>query len=164
MIKHIKCDIFNSGADMICHQVNCQGIMGSGIAKQVREKYPVVYEEYKKKCDIYSPKALLGIAQFVGTQSKHNTPFLGIFNLYAQENFGYDGKQYTNYNALYKCLEKVKESVPVNPTGEKYVVAIPYKMSCCRGGANWELVFGLIEDILGDDDKFDVLICEYNGG
>ena len=48
MIKHIKRDIFKSGADLICHQVNCQGVMGSGIAKQVREKYPKVYKEYKR--------------------------------------------------------------------------------------------------------------------
>lgn len=40
MIKHIKGDIFQSGADVILHQVNCQGVMGSGVAKQVREKYP----------------------------------------------------------------------------------------------------------------------------
>ena len=38
MIEHIKCDIFESGADAILHQVNCQGVMGSGIAKQVKEK------------------------------------------------------------------------------------------------------------------------------
>lgn len=42
MIKHIKGDIFQSSADVILHQVNCQGVMGSGVAKQVREKYPDV--------------------------------------------------------------------------------------------------------------------------
>ena len=51
MITHIKCDIFESGADIICHQVNCQGVMGSGIAKQVREKYPWVYAYYKDLCN-----------------------------------------------------------------------------------------------------------------
>lgn len=163
MIKYIQCDIFQSGADIICHQVNCQGVMGSGIAKQVRENYPVVYEEYKRRCNIYSPKDLLGMAQFVGTAHRHNTPFLGIFNLYAQEKFGYDGKQYTDYAALYKCFKQLKESIP-NLKGEKYVIAIPYMMSCCRGGANWETVYGIIKDVLGNDDRFDVLICEYNGG
>jgi hypothetical protein len=27
MIEHVKCDIFESGADVILHQVNCQGVM-----------------------------------------------------------------------------------------------------------------------------------------
>lgn len=159
MIKHIKCDIFESGADIICHQVNCQGVMGSGIAKQVREKYPAVYKDYKSMCSIYNPKALLGIAQFVGTDKMYNTPFIGIFNLFGQENFGYDGKCYTNYTALYKCFEKVKEDT----MDDKYTIAIPYLMGCYRGGGDWNIVYEMIEDIFGDS-HCDILICEYNKG
>lgn len=48
MIKHVKCDIFESDADVICHQVNWQGVMDSGVAKQVRERYPNAFEEYKE--------------------------------------------------------------------------------------------------------------------
>ena len=51
MIKHIKGNIFEQNADVICHQVNCQGVMASGVAKQVREKYPWVYATYKRACD-----------------------------------------------------------------------------------------------------------------
>ena len=160
MIKHIKCDIFKSGADLICHQVNCQGVMGSGIAKQVREKYPNVYKEYKRMCDIYSPKALLGVAKFVGTRGDYDTQFLGIFNLFGQEKFGYDGKCYTDYNALYKCFEKVKESIP---TDKKYIIAIPYLMGCHRGGGDWYIVYKMIEEVFSDSES-EVLICEYNGG
>ena len=160
MIKHIKCDIFESGAHVICHQVNCQGVMGSGIAKQVRTKYPNVYTEYKKWCDISSPKALLGKSQFVETVEKYDTSFLGIFNLFGQEKFGYDGKCYTDYNALYKCFTKVKECLP---TDRKYTVAIPYLMGCHRGGGDWNIVYKMIEEVFGDSDC-EVLICEYNGG
>lgn len=166
MIIHIKCDIFESGADIICHQVNCQGVMGSGIAKQVRERYPKVYEEYKRRCDIYAPKAMLGTAQFVGTMADYNTPFIGIFNLFGQEKFGYDGKCYTDYTALYKCFEKVKESLnkaKVKDIKDKYTIAIPYLMSCHRGGGSWDIVYEIIEEIFGDD-YCDVLICKYDGG
>ena len=31
------------------HQVNCQGRMGSGIAKSIRAKYPIVYDNYMAK-------------------------------------------------------------------------------------------------------------------
>ena len=34
--------------DILCHQVNCQGVMGAGLAKQIRSKYPEVYEQYKE--------------------------------------------------------------------------------------------------------------------
>ena len=39
-------NVFDSDADIICHQVNCQGVMGSGVAKEVRERFPNVYEQY----------------------------------------------------------------------------------------------------------------------
>ena len=39
-------DMFSSTANILCHQVNCMGRMGSGIAKTVREKFPNVYEAY----------------------------------------------------------------------------------------------------------------------
>ena len=77
MIKHIKCDIFESGADVICHQTNCQGVMGSGVAKQVREKYPQVYEQYKRVCA--SGERLLGRTQIVPISATQS-----IANLFGQ--------------------------------------------------------------------------------
>ena len=46
-VKYYNGDLLESGCDYICHQVNCQGVMGSGIAKSIREKWPVVFEKYK---------------------------------------------------------------------------------------------------------------------
>ena len=159
MIIHKKCDIFESGADIICHQVNCQGVMGSGIAKQVRDKYPKVYEEYKKMCDEYKncPRELLGQAQAVVTWEEYNTSFGGIVNLFAQENYGRGGKCYTDYEALRKCLKDVSLCTVV---GAK--IAIPYRLGCCRGGGDWDVVYQIIEEVF--DDNVLVLICEYNGG
>ena len=48
MIKIIDGDLFETDAKFIVHQVNCMGRMGSGVALQVKEKYPHVYEEYAK--------------------------------------------------------------------------------------------------------------------
>ena len=153
MIKHIKCDIFESGADVICHQVNCQGVMGSGVAKQVREKYPWVYAEYKEACS--SDNAchdLLGWAQCV-----YINEYQKIANIFAQENFGYDGKCYTDYEALKYGLEDVRDW-HINKT-----IAIPYLMGCHRGGGDWNVVYEMVEEVFADFDG-EVLICEYNGG
>lgn len=150
MIKHIKGDIFQSGADVIVHQVNCQGVMGSGVAKQVREKYPVVYEVYKELCGQDEPKNLLGIAQPV--QADENTI---VVNIFAQENFGYDGNCYTDYDALRKGFETVRD----NNKDDR--IAIPYLMGCHRGGGDWSIVSKMIEEIFADCD---VTLYEYNGG
>lgn len=155
MIKHIQCDIFESGADVILHQVNCQGVMGSGVARQVREKFPSVYKSYKTICDgMKNRSQLLGTAQCVQVDSGQF-----IVNLFAQENYGHDGKCYTDYNALKRCLQSVK----TYPMFDNQTIAIPYKIGCDRGGGDWNIVYKMIKDIFSDSDMT-VLICEYNGG
>ena len=149
MIKHIKCNIFESGADVICHQVNCQGVMGSGVAKQVKERYPIVYEQYKKVCT--SDERLLGRTQIIPI---NNSQY--IANLFAQDNYGYDKKCYTDYQALENCLKQIYAFCP-NKT-----IAFPYLMSCARGGGDWNIVYKMIEDIFKDYGG-DILICEYDG-
>ena len=81
MLKHIKGDIFESGAQVILHQVNCQGVMGSGVAKQVREKYPIVFEYYKSWCNDPSLKpGLLGQIQAVYTDDTGKQAIVNLFN------------------------------------------------------------------------------------
>lgn len=151
MIKHIKCNIFESGADVICHQVNCQGVMGSGVAKQVRERYPNVFEEYKMECNFQ--RNHLGKIQIVPISKTQS-----IANLFAQDNYGYDKKCYTDYSALHNCLKQIYMCCRnLNQT-----IAFPYLMSCARGGGDWNIVYKMIEDIFKDYDG-DILICEYNG-
>jgi O-acetyl-ADP-ribose deacetylase (regulator of RNase III) len=147
--------MFESGADVMLHQVNCQGVMGSGIAKQVKNKYPHVFARYKELCDRHDDKSLLlGVAQCVKADDNSY-----IVNLFSQENFGYDGRCYTNYEALRQCLEFVKTGVCF----EGDTIAIPYLIGCCRGGGNWDIVYKMIEEVFSDG-RNDVLICEYNGG
>lgn len=96
-------NIFDSKADAILHQVNCQGVMGSGVAKQVREKFPAVFKHYKARCDEdkrfkeqsgITKSSLLGLAQVC---YKEDYPVGDIkdkqviINLFAQDRYGYDG-------------------------------------------------------------------------
>ena len=64
-IHIINGDLFETTAKYICHQVNCKGKMGSGVAKQIRERYPEVYSAYRLECNLFDeqglPKSLLGI-------------------------------------------------------------------------------------------------------
>lgn len=113
MIKIIDGDLFETDAKFIVHQVNCMGRMGSGVALQVKEKYPHVYEEYAK---IVSSE-MLGKIQVVPC----NPQYIGfdpgsimipnteqwIVNLFAQDKYGYDGKQYTSIQALRECFVKL---------------------------------------------------------
>lgn len=139
-IKIIAGDLFTTTAPFICHQVNCKGKMGSGVAKQVREKYPMAYKAYlslcnDEKCD---PHSLLGRAQFIyGTEKI-------IVNMFAQDRYGRDGAQYTDYAAFSSCLYEIGRSVAL---GER--IAMPYKIGCGLAGGNWNTVYEMISSILG---------------
>ena len=78
----------------------------------------------------------------------------------AQDNFGYNGGIYTNYDALQRCLDKVK-AVAIFDYDIKPVIAFPYLMSCYRGGGDWNIVYKMIEDTFED---FDVEIWRLDNG
>ncbi|WP_297419058.1 macro domain-containing protein [Clostridium sp.] len=150
MINIIEGNILNAKEDIICQQVNCQGVMGAGLAKQIKNKYPKVYENYRHICQDYknNKKSLLGQVIF-GIQTNDNKI---IANLCGQDKYGRD-KQYTNYSALRKSLNEIYNSVTnVNSTLKGKSIAIPYGIGCGLAGGNWDVVYKMIEDIFKDYD------------
>ena len=164
MIVYKECDIFDSGADILCHQVNCQGVMGSGVAKQVKDRFPLVFEEYMKWCTERNAEDLLGCTQYVRLklpwEDIHEGEFMGVMNLYGQLNYGYDGNCYTDYDALENCFTNInifcRDFFPTSP-----VLAFPYKFGCARGGGDWDTVYALTERCFTD---VIVLVCKCDKG
>lgn len=153
MVKIIDGNLFDSTANIICHQCNCQGVMGSGVAAEVKRRYPKVFDAYRR--DYCNGKLTLGHVCFA-TAKRDQV----IANMCAQNNFGYNGGMYTNYDALQKCLEEVK-TYAMFEYDIKPVIAFPYLMSCYRGGGDWNVVYKMIEDTF---DDFDVEIWRLNNG
>jgi len=50
MITHTETDILSQKTDAIVSTANCVGIMGKGVAKSIKEKYPWCYQPYKDAC------------------------------------------------------------------------------------------------------------------
>ena len=53
MIDIINGNILNCSENIIVHQTNCLGVMGAGLALQLRKKYPIIFDKYKILCDLY---------------------------------------------------------------------------------------------------------------
>ena len=49
-IQYQKGDIFESKAQVIVNTVNCQGIMGKGLALAFKQKYPNMFKVYQQEC------------------------------------------------------------------------------------------------------------------
>lgn len=136
--KVIGGNLLDAHTDYIVHQVNCQGRMGSGVAKAIRERHMKVYDEYMRELLLYkdNDKDILGHSQLVSVGDGYT--YKGVINMFAQNNYGYDGKQYTSMIAFKLCLEEL------NKIAKDCDVAFPWKVGCVRGGADWNTVLNMI--------------------
>lgn len=150
--KHEFKDIFLSDSAIICHQVNCMGAMGAGIAKQMKQKYPENFYRYKKLCDEFSyrPELLLGQCQLTINYDDtrwSNTRY--IANMFGQVGYG-RVKQQTDLKALFQAFLSLREQSKLI---DKYTIAIPYGIGCGLGGANWDDVYKIIEKVFKNDER-----------
>ena len=114
--RYIKGDITQTELKYIGHGVNCMNKMGSGVAKALFTKFSevkTVYHNKFKHIEITNYKHLLGTVQTVRSNDKT------IFNCFTQEYYGYDGKKYVSYDAIYNCFTFINKV----HSGEK--LAIP---------------------------------------
>ena len=147
MVEICNGDVFDSGADVICHQVNCRGVMGAGIARQIKKRYYWAYEQYKARCNKYKGSDLLGTCFFSIDYRDARSPI--IANLFGQVDYGMD-KQYTDLeNGLFPALRHLHRFVEKSELSH---IAIPYGMGCGFGGANWDDVYNFILDEFGSDE------------
>ena len=131
----VKGDLLKADETYIVHQVNCYGVMGKGLALQIRNKYPDVYRRYQNYCEEHLVKDLIGRILLIPTDDGKV-----ICNLFAQERYGND-KQYTDLVALRHCFQQLIKIVPVC---EK--IAMPYMIGCGNGGGDWQSVYELIQN------------------
>jgi O-acetyl-ADP-ribose deacetylase (regulator of RNase III) len=124
-MKEIKKDITTVTHGIIAHGVNCQGVMRSGVAKAIREKWPEVYEAYMT---VKPSRDLLGAAQGINVSND-----LRVYNCWTQEYYGRDGRRYASPSAVYRALRRVFDDA----NAMRREVYLP-KIGCGLGGLDWE--------------------------
>lgn len=151
MVNYVKGNLLDSNCDYICHQVNCQGVMGSGIARQIRERWPRVYESYRHFVEYHNiqGEGLLGKILISNISSPTR-----VINMFSQDTYGYDGNRYTSYDAFANCLREIDIHIANSRS-----IGFPKNIGCGLGGGNWNVISALIEEILGKTHE--VYIYEY---
>lgn len=135
MIEYVKKDITTVTKGVIAHGVNCQGKMNSGVAKAIRDTWPVVYDEYKR-CGIGKTK--LGHCNCVSVKGS-----LWVANCFTQEFYGSSGGPYAN-------VEAIETSLYTAYSWAAYYRVDLYlpKIGAGLGGLDWEIdVFPVIEKL-----------------
>ena len=127
-------NVCDAKEDIICHQVNCQGAMGAGVAKALSTKWPEVKTAYLDFCRRFpKPEMLLGRTQLVDGQY--------VANIFGQLDFGRDKhKVYTNYNALYKAFRSLAKKYPDKS------FAFPAGFGCGLANGDWTIVERIITE------------------
>ena len=160
MITYKNGDLLESNCNFICHQVNCQGVMGSGIAKQIRNLFPFVYEDYKGKFAGLEKDRwynLMGEAQEVRIDNDK-----WIINMFAQFHYLPRGERHTNYIYFRAAVQHLKHKVihhccMRNLAFNEFTIGFPDHIGCGLGGGYWNVVKKIIEEeFAGDEWKVEI--------
>ena len=133
-LNYINDDILNVLNGIILHGVNCRGVMGAGLAKQLRDKYPELYPAYQAFCSRYEPTELPGKNHYFMVTL---TPYLVIANGFTQIDYGRPkpGIKYAIPQAIRECLWKIPKDFKGSQT---HSIAMP-EIGCGLGGLDWNM-------------------------
>lgn len=125
----------------IVHGCNAQGVMGSGVAKAIKEKYPEVFKGYRQQYE--DTGLMLGDARgYVVADG------LVVWNAITQKNYGDPtSTRYVSYDAIAECFEIINRDVAVI---EKMLNVEPHihipLIGAGLGGGKWEIIEKIIEE------------------
>lgn len=113
--------------------------MGSGLARQLADQYPMLEETYSQYCKSYDNdyKKLQGQAIYEGYSKKI------IANLFSQK---------PNFDTDYKAMEKGLTDIKVLAKNHNFTIAIPYKIGCGIANGDWNKVRKIIDKVFKNYD------------
>ena len=152
---------FPNDINVIAHSCNTRNIMGAGIAKQIKDRYPEAYE-----ADWRAFNSNYGV-----TLGKFSKADIGdckyIYNMYTQATIG-TGRE-VDYEKFWQALKRVEQDLfEMKISKHEYdgspppVLGLPWGISCGLAGGNWEIISAMINDIFVDS-PIKVCIVKYHG-
>ena len=125
---------------ILVHGCNCQGVMGSGVALQIKQKWPTVFSHYQ--LHHRSNSLFLGSAYFVNAEID-----VCVCNAITQKFYGREpGKVYVSYDAVRDAFNTV------NMWALRYgyeTINFPL-IGCGLAGGDWSVVSSIIDEELDD--------------
>lgn len=161
-IRIMKGDATEFENGCLAHGVNCQGVMGSGIALTIKQKFPKVFDEYKSLCDEHRnfTSDLLGVAQPVSIGDGRV-----VVNCFTQDFYGRSPETYSgmattkSINESLRHLSRHLLRPEFKPEDRR--IHMP-KIGGTRGGLDFEKeVMPVIEKIAADYPEITYIIWEY---
>jgi O-acetyl-ADP-ribose deacetylase (regulator of RNase III) len=127
-IEFMRGDIFKSGADGLVIPVNCEGVMGKGLAKEFKARYP-------KACSQYIRDAQCGLLLPGTAWMAEDNGGYGFSVIFATTKNQW--RNPSQYGWVYSALGGIRKII----AGEsaRKTVAVP-ALGCGAGGLDWVTV------------------------
>ncbi len=122
--------------NILGHQVNLRGVMGAGIARQIKGVFPTAFAAYREA--IAGGDLALSDVQLVQVGENR-----WIANMAGQQDIG-RGRRQTDYQALSAALRKLANLTE----GTTLRVGLPFGIGCGLAGGDWSVVSRTIEEML----------------
>jgi len=133
-IEYIQGDLLTTEVRHVIHGCNSKGVMGSGVAKAIRDKYPRAYQDYNDSYNSYG----LELGQII--VSVQDTGRV-IHNAITQKDFGRDPNTvYVSYWAIAEVFRKIE-------AWDISVIAMP-KIGAGLANGDWHVISSIIENTL----------------
>ena len=145
MITYVNGNILEFNGEAIINTVNCCGVMGAGLALQVKKKWPECFKAYQTA---FNNKQLSVGKMFVWHNIK--APPKYIINFPTKNYWGHKSKIEYIDTGLQDLVRQINQ---LNITS----IAVP-PLGCGHGGLDWSVVRPMIEEALV---KVNSNICIY---
>ncbi len=146
MFTVLQGNLFESGAEALVNTVNCVGVMGKGVALQVKQSFPDVFRAYQKDCK--NGLVRLGKVHVVARNALSFPQF--VINFPTKDHW----KGRSRYSDIEAGLVSLRQEIHALKIKS---VAVP-PLGCGLGGLDWEKVLPMIRKHLGDLEGVNVLV------
>jgi len=125
--------------DIIFNPVNCEGVMGKGLALEFKNRFPGNFEVYKKACDNNEVKIGKVLMYHVGDNSYPKF----ICNFPTKDHWKYPSKLSYIESGMDDFITQFIGAYPI--TENIKTIAIP-ALGCGLGGLQWSIVKEVIKE------------------
>lgn len=139
---------------VILHGCNDRGVMGSGIALQIKRTYPGAFAAYAEVSNESAPYPME-----LGTIVPYQAAFfdnLHIVNGITQAGFGADGRRYVNYAAVEKVFRETAMYILAKSAEAGEPLSLHYPLiGAGLGGGEWAVISDIIDSTMSDYPQID---------
>lgn len=132
-------NIFNSQCKTLVNTINCVGVMGKGLALEMKKRYPIMFSQYKDFCD----RKLIDIGKlwlYKDVTEEENDNSKWILN--------FPTKKHWKDNSEYEYIELgMKKFIETYEQKEIKTIAFPM-LGCNNGKLNKDIVLEIMAKYL----------------